>query len=116
MNLTPTILEGAVSKGLVAFVICMALACPGSARQEGGTSKSAANSKPVQQNSETYSPSAAAKTQYMRETGYRNGRPGYVVAYRKPLACGGTEDTSNMEWLTVAEAKTKAKTDRKGCK
>jgi len=52
----------------------------------------------------------------MRESGYRNGRPGYVVAYRKPLACGGTEDISNLQWLTVAEAKAKEKTERKGCK
>ena len=54
----------------------------------------------------------------MRESGYRNGRPGYVVAYRKALACGGaSDDISNMEWLTVAEAKAKDKADRsKGCK
>jgi hypothetical protein len=54
----------------------------------------------------------------MRESGYRNGRPGYVVAYRKALACGGaSDDIANMEWLTVAEAKAKDKADRsKGCK
>jgi hypothetical protein len=54
----------------------------------------------------------------MRGSGYRNGRPGYVVAYRKALACGGaSDDISNMEWLTVAEAKAKDKADRaKACK
>jgi hypothetical protein len=67
------------------------------------------------QKSEAWTPSSAAKTQYMRETGYRNGRPGYVVAYRKPLACGGTNDTSNLQWLTVAEAKAKAKSGKR-CK
>jgi hypothetical protein len=51
----------------------------------------------------------------MRETGYRNGRPGYVVTYRKPLACGGTDDVSNLQWLTAAETKAKAK-GGKGCK
>jgi hypothetical protein len=59
---------------------------------------------------------SVAKTQFMRESGYRNGRPGYVVAYRKPLACGGADDPSNLQWLTVAEAKIKDKADRKGCK
>ncbi len=67
---------------------------------------------------EAYSTTTAAKAQFMRESGYRNGRPGYVVAYRKALACGGaSDDISNMEWLTVAEAKAKDKADRgKACK
>jgi hypothetical protein len=105
-----------MSKGLIAFFICVALALPGVAGQEGGTSKSVSNSKPAQKSSEAYSPGAAAKAQFMRETGYRKGRPGYVVAYRKPLVCGGADDTSNMEWLTIAEARAKDKADRKGCK
>jgi hypothetical protein len=105
-----------MSKGLIALLICVALAFPGLAGQEGGTSKSATNSKPTQKGNEAYSPAAAAKTQFMRETGYRNGRPGYVVAYRKPLACGGTDDISNLQWLTIAEAKAKDKAERKGCK
>ena len=105
-----------MSKCVIALFIFVALALPGVAGQEAGTSKSATNSKPTSKSSEAYSPAAAAKTQFMRETGYRNGRPGYVVAYKKPVACGGAEDTSNMEWLTIAEAKAKTKAERKGCK
>jgi len=32
----------------------------------------------------------------MRERDYRNGRPGYGVAYRKSLACGGSDSISNL--------------------
>ena len=102
-----------------ALFVCFLLVFSGTlAAQEGSASKAAnpANSKAARQNSGAYSKSSAAKTQFMRESGYRNGRPGYVVAYRKPLACGGADDISNLEWLTAAEAKAKDKADRKGCK
>jgi outer membrane lipoprotein-sorting protein len=106
-----------MSKRLVAFFICVLLPVSATfAAQEGSTSKSETNSKAAKKNSEAYSASTAAKTQFMRESGYRNGRPGYVVAYRKPLACGGADDISNLQWLTIAEAKAKEKTQRKGCK
>lgn len=70
---------------------------------------------PAKKKAGTYSPSAAAKAEFMRESGYRNGRPGFVVGYRKPLVCGGTDDPTNMQWQTVAEAKAKSKTPA-GCK
>jgi hypothetical protein len=60
--------------------------------------------------------SAAAKDQFMRETGYPHGRKGYVVDHVKPLACGGADATSNMQWQTKEEAKVKDKTERIGCK
>jgi hypothetical protein len=104
-------------KGVIAFFFCVVLSFSGMlAAQQGNASKTGGNSKAAAKNNETYSKSTAAKTQFMRETGYRNGRPGYVVAYRKPLACGGADDTSNLLWLTVAEAQAKDKTERKGCK
>jgi hypothetical protein len=104
-------------RGLIAFFICIVLLFSGTvAGRQASVSKSDGNSKATEKNNETYSRTTAAKTQFMRETGYRNGRPGYVVAYRKPLACGGTDDTSNLLWLTIAEAKAKDKTERKGCK
>jgi hypothetical protein len=106
-----------VTKLLITCLICLVLPFSATlAGQQGGAPKSDSNSKPADKNSAAYSPGAAAKAQFMRESGYRNGRPGYVVAYRKPLACGGTDDTSNLLWLTVAEAKAKEKTERKGCK
>jgi hypothetical protein len=104
-------------KWLLTLFVCALFQCSGMlAGQQARTSKSDRNSKAAEKKSETYSQSAAAKVQFMRETGYRNGRPGYVVAYRKPLACGGADDISNLQWLTVAEAKAKEKTEHKGCK
>lgn len=40
---------------------------------------------------------------------------GYVIDHVKPLACGGSDDASNMQWQTKAEAKAKDKWERKGC-
>ncbi len=51
----------------------------------------------------------------MRQTGYRHGRKGSVVDHKVPLACGGADSPSNMQWQTKAEAKAKDKVERKGC-
>jgi hypothetical protein len=48
-------------------------------------------------------------------TGYPHGRPGYVIDHIVPLACGGADAPSNMQWQTVAAAKAKDKWERKGC-
>jgi hypothetical protein len=55
--------------------------------------------------------SQAARDQFMRQTGYPHGRPGYVVDHIVPLECGGADSPSNMQWQTVAEAKSKDKTE-----
>ncbi|HWH04771.1 MAG TPA: HNH endonuclease signature motif containing protein [Gemmatimonadales bacterium] len=59
--------------------------------------------------------SAHAKDDFMRQTGHPHGWPGHVVDHIKPLACGGADDPSNMQWQTVAEGKAKDKVERKGC-
>lgn len=41
---------------------------------------------------------------------------GYVIDHVKPLACGGADDPSNMQWQTVAEGRAKDKWERNGCK
>ncbi len=53
--------------------------------------------------------SSEAKDQFMRETGYPHGRPGYVVDHVIPLHRGGADAPSNMEWQTKADAKAKDK-------
>jgi hypothetical protein len=59
--------------------------------------------------------SAAAKDEFLRDSGYPHGRKGYVVDHKVPLACGGADSPSNMQWQTKADAKAKDKVERKGC-
>lgn len=49
------------------------------------------------------------------QTGYPHGRRGYVVDHIIPLACGGVDVPSNMQWQTIAAAKAKDKIERRGC-
>lgn len=60
--------------------------------------------------------SDAARHAFARHTGYPNGRPGYVIDHIVPLACGGADAPSNMQWQTIAEGKAKDKTERVGCR
>ena len=60
--------------------------------------------------------SESAKRDFMRQTGHPQGQKGYVVDHIIPLACGGADSPSNMQWQTEAEAKAKDKVERKGCK
>lgn len=50
-------------------------------------------------------------------TGKTSGAcPGYVIDHVKPLACGGADDPSNMQWQGKAAAKTKDAWERNGCR
>ena len=60
--------------------------------------------------------SEAATHAFEVQTGYPHGRPGYVIDHLRPLACGGTDAPSNMQWQTIAEAKAKDRTERVGCR
>jgi hypothetical protein len=59
--------------------------------------------------------SAKAKDDFMRSTGHLHGWRGHVVDHIVPLACGGADAPSNMQWQTTAEGKAKDKVERKGC-
>jgi hypothetical protein len=65
--------------------------------------------------------SEAAKDAFKREqpcpaTGKGSGPcPGYVIDHIVPLACGGPDAPSNMQWQTVAEGKAKDLWERKDC-
>jgi hypothetical protein len=64
---------------------------------------------------------AAAKHDFMLLnpcpiTGSTTKCPGYVVDHIKPLACGGADAPSNMQWQTKEAAKAKDKWERAGCR
>lgn len=49
-------------------------------------------------------------------TGRNKGScPDYIIDHIKPLACGGLDDASNMQWQTKADAKNKDKIERINC-
>jgi hypothetical protein len=45
----------------------------------------------------------------MKQRAYSHGRKGSVIDNVKPLAKGGADSPSNMQWQTKAEAKAKDK-------
>jgi hypothetical protein len=117
--------------GVLALLASPVFAAKGSggghAKSSGSHSKSthASSSKKSQKNQSVavgrtahgkIARSETAKRDFMKQTGYPNGRPGYVIDHVKPLACGGADTPSNMQWQTVAEAKAKDKTERIGCR
>ena len=53
--------------------------------------------------------SSSARNQFMKQTGYPHGRPGYVIDHIKPLKKGGCDCPSNMQWQTIKEGKAKDK-------
>jgi len=59
--------------------------------------------------------SETAKEGFMRQTGHPRGWPGHVVDHRVPLACGGADAPSNMQWQTTEEGKAKDRVERQGC-
>jgi len=53
--------------------------------------------------------SESAKRDFMKQTGYPHGRPGYVVDHIVALKRGGADNPSNMQWQTIAQGKAKDK-------
>lgn len=50
-------------------------------------------------------------------TGQTSGTcAGYVIDRIIPVACGGAEEPSNMQWQTIAQAKAKDRWERIGCR
>ena len=58
--------------------------------------------------------SRRARHQFMLMTGHPHGWPGHVVDHVVPLACGGADAPSNMQWQTIDEGKRKDRIERLG--
>jgi hypothetical protein len=59
--------------------------------------------------------SESARHAFEVQTGYPKGRPGYVIDHIRPLACGGADIPSNMQWQTIEASKAKDRVERVGC-
>ena len=59
--------------------------------------------------------SEEARRTFEKLNGHPNGWPGHVVDHKVPLACGGADMPSNMQWQTIEEGKAKDKVERIGC-
>lgn len=79
------------------------------------TKSAATSTTPARDSKGRFIRSESAKNAFMEQTGYPKGRPGYVIDHVVPLACGGADAPSNMQWQTVAAASLKDKTERVGC-
>ena len=53
--------------------------------------------------------SESAKRDFMKQSGFPKGRPGYVVDHIVPLKKGGCDCASNMQWQTKEAGKQKDK-------
>lgn len=42
--------------------------------------------------------------------------PGWQIDHVTPLKCGGADDATNMQWLTIADHKAKTKAEVKDCR
>lgn len=68
-----------------------------------------------------YNRSYQAKAQFKHthpcpSTGKTKGScQNYIIGYINPLACGGEDNTQNMQWQTKGEAKIKEKWEYKNC-
>ena len=59
--------------------------------------------------------SAAARRAFMEATGFPNGRLGWLIEHIIPIACGGADDATNMQWRTKTEAALRNGTQRAPC-
>lgn len=60
--------------------------------------------------------SLEAKHEFWAMTGHPHGWPGHIVDHVIPLACGGADSPSNMQWQTTSEGKAKDKWERRSCR
>lgn len=99
---------------LAAFALATFLASSG-AIVDAKPRKPQSQSEKVQRAEHYIKRSAAVRRAFMRQTGYPTGRPGYVIDHIIPLACGGPDAVSNLQWQSIADARAKDRWERRGC-
>ena len=114
------------TRALLASVLALALSLLGPTAAEArgshgssgshGSAKSGSSTVVARDARGRIQRSAAARHVFARQTGDPNGRPGYVIDHIIPLACGGADKPSNMQWQTIAAGKAKDKVERVGCR
>lgn len=80
----------------------------GTNRYSSGSSGTVTNDENTQTANDSIAGSektgSAAKKEFMKQTGFPMGRPGYIFDYKVPLDKGGCDCISNMQWITIDEA------------
>jgi hypothetical protein len=54
--------------------------------------------------------------EFARQTGYPNGRPGYVVDHQIPLCAGGPDTIANLQWQEKRASYVKDQFERELCR
>jgi hypothetical protein len=49
--------------------------------------------------------SPTARQEFMKKSGYPNGRSGYALMHVKPIKEGGQDSPDNLEWVSLEEAR-----------
>ncbi len=105
--------EGAELKAkLISLLICLLLLLPVTVTAGGkgsGRHKSYSSSSVKRDSNGHIARSSAAKSDFMKQSGYPHGRQGYVVDHVVPLKKGGSDSPSNMQWQSKEAAKAKDK-------
>jgi hypothetical protein len=114
-----------IAGALIAASLCAASACASATEVRGYTRHDGVQVKPHHRITRDHhgkiKRSHSAKKDFQRTTpcpanGSNHGPcGGYVIDHKIPLACGGADHPSNMQWQTIAEAKKKDRQERKQC-
>jgi hypothetical protein len=101
--------------GIVALVACAAVALPSYAADARGANGRAGSAAV---DSRSFKAEVLFRLQNpCPATGEAHGDcKGYVIDRIIPIACGGTEEPSNMQWQTAAEARAKDRWEKIGCR
>jgi hypothetical protein len=97
-----------MKRAIIALTLAAALLSPAANARSGGGHSSYCTSC-ARDSHGHIARNPHARQEFMHETGYPRGRPGYVVDHIVPLKRGGADAPSNMQWQTKEDARAKDK-------